>query len=146
MNKLVLLCFAVTMFTGNCVVPFVQDAPSTRGHSQSSSMEYASHIEPRINRQEEIRNTFRFKLQSWTFRPISLALQATASGLLIGSQYCISRCPEIAKVLTGVSLGIGVSSFAINALLLHTDSNLEDLNNRTTQRHQNDIYPAIIQR
>ena len=146
MNKLVLLCFAVTMFTSNCVVPFEQKTPSTRGHSQSSSMEYASYIEPRINRQGEIQNTLRFKLQRWTFRPISLALQATAGGLLIGSQCCINRYPEIAKVLTGVSLGISASSFAINALLLNVDFKLEDLNNRTTQRQQNDIYPAIIQR
>ena len=146
MNKLVLLCFVVTMFTSNCVVPFAQEASSSRGHSQSSSMEYASYIEPHNNYREEVRNIIRFKLQRWTFRPISLALQATAGGFLIGSQCCINRYPEIAKVLTGVSLGISASSFAINALLLNVDFKLEDLNNRTTQRQQNDIYPAIIQR
>ena len=146
MNKLVLLYFATTMFTSNCVVPFAQESSSLRGHSQSSSMEYASYIEPRINRQEEIRNIIHFKLQRWTFRPISVALQATVGGLLIGSHCCINRYPEIAKILTGVSLGIGVSSLAINALLLNVDSKLEDLNNRIMQRQQNDIYPAIIQR
>lgn len=146
MKKLILLWFAVVVFTSNCVVPFEQEAPLTREQTPSSSMEYASYIDPRINRQGEIRNTFRFKLQSWTFRPISLALQATAGGLLIGSQCCINEYPEIAKILTGVSLGIGASAFAINALLLHVDSKLDDINNRITQRQQNDIYPAIIQR
>ena len=141
-----MLWFAVVVFAGNCVTPFEQEISSTRGHSPSSSMEYASYIEPRSNYREEIRNVIRFNLQRWTFQPISVALKATVGGLLIGSHCCINRYPEIAKILTGVSLGIGASSLAISALLLRADSKLEDLNNRIIQRQQNDIYPAIIQR
>jgi len=144
MNKLTLACLAITTFTCNCVTPLTQE-PNSRSRTPSS-MEYASYIEPRNNYREEVRNIIRFKLQRWTLQPISVALQATAGGLLIGSQYCIDRYPEIAKILTGVSLGIGISSFAINALLLNIDTRLEDLNNRITQRQQNDIFPPIIQR
>ena len=143
MKKLVLLFIAI-FFSCNCVTPLPQE-PNSRPRSPSS-MEYASYIEPHISYREEVRNIIRFKLQRWTFQPISVALQATVGGLLIGSQCCINRYPEIAKILTGVSLGIGASSFAINALLLNIDTKLEDLDNRITQRQQNDIYPAIIQR
>ena len=143
MKKLVLL-FVATIFTCNCVTPLAQE-PNSRSRTPSS-MEYASYIEPRSNYREEVRNIIRFKLQRWTLQPISVALQATAGGLLIGSQCCINKYPEIAKILTGVSLGIGISSFAINALLLNMDTRLEDLNNRVTQRQQNNIFPPIIQR
>lgn len=143
MKKLVLLFIAI-FFSCNCATPLTQE-PNSRSRTPSS-MEYASYIEPRNNYREEVRNIIRFKLQRWTLQPISVALQATAGGLLIGSQCCINRYPEIARILTGVSFGIGVSSFAINALLLNMDTRLEDLNNHVTQRQQNDIFPPIIQR
>lgn len=122
-------------------------------------LEYAvPYIPQHYDHTEEFHNesVLCFKLRRWVFQPISVVLQMTAGGLFVGSQCCMDKYPESAKILNGVGLGVSIASFMVNTILLKIDNKLEDMDNYILQRRNNTqnipqaqpngIYPAIIQR
>lgn len=118
-------------------------------------LEYATpYIPQHYDHTEEFHNesVICFKLRRWVFQPISVVLQVTAGGLFVGSQCCMDKYPESAKILNGVGLGISVASFVVNTLLLKIDNKLEDMDRYIIQRREeqernnHNAIPAIIQR
>jgi len=93
-----------------------------------------------------------FKLRRWVFQPVSVILQVTAGGLIVGGQCCIDKYPETAKILNGAGLGVSVASFVINTLLLKIDNKLEEMDRYIIERREEidrnnrNIIPTIIQR
>lgn len=121
--------------------------------SRSPVLEYAIPYIPRHydhSKEFHLESVFCFKVRRWVLQPISVALQVTAGGLFVSSQCCMDKHPEIAKILNGVGLGISVSSFVVNTLLLKIDNRLEDLDKYIMERREtqngDNIHPAIIQR
>ena len=128
--------------------------PPNISRPMTPTTEYATpYIPQHYDHTEEFHNesVVCFKMRRWIFQPISVLLQVTAGGLFVGSQCCMDKYPETAKVLNGVGLGVSVASFIVNTLLLKIDNKLEDmdryiLERRALQAQSNSIYPAIIQR
>ena len=139
--------------------PSLSDLSSRGSRTPPPTLEYAvPYIPQHYDHTDEFHNesVLCFKLRRWVFQPISVVLQMTAGGLFVGSQCCMDKYPESAKILNGVGLGVSVASFMVNTILLKIDNKLEDMDNYILQRRQdmqnipqaqhNDIYPSIIQR
>ena len=151
------IALTFALFESNCVdmrrVSFERDVSSIR--SRTPPLEYATpYIPQHYDHTEEFHNesVVCFKLRRWVFQPISVVLQVTAGGLFIGSQCCMDKYPESAKILNGVGLGVSVASFVVNTLLLKIDNKLEDMDRYIIQRREehernnHDEMPVIIQR
>ncbi len=127
----------------------------TSVRSRTPTLEYAMpYIPQHHDFSEEFHNEslLCFKMRRWVFQPLSVTLQITAGGLLVGGQCCIDKYPETAKILNGAGLGVSIASFVVNTLLLKIDNKLEEMERYIIQRREeqdrnnHNIIPAIIQR
>lgn len=133
--------------------PPLEQMTSVRSHTPT--LEYAMpYIPQHYDHTEEFHNesVLCFKMRRWVFQPLSVTLQITAGGLLVGGQCCIDKYPETAKILNGAGLGVSIASFVVNTLLLKIDNKLEEMDRYIIERREEidrnnrNIIPTIIQR
>lgn len=86
---------------------------------------------------------FQLKLKRCVFQYVNMMMQITTGILFIGSQCCMDNYMDAARILNGLGLSLGMTSFMLSILLLKLDNKIEDID---TYRLQNAIYPDVVPR